>query len=79
MNKGFSNTYYIEITLNESLLAGDVVTIGAFRTGTNAAVLGVDFGTTATQKTKDDTDVLSSNGTPTDWEFEVPAGAVGSN
>ena len=77
MNKGFSNTNYIEITLDEALKTGDKVTIGAFRTTTTAAVLGVDFGTTATQTLKTDTDVLESNGTPTDFEITVPAAANG--
>ena len=79
MNKGFSNTYYIEITLDDNLKTGDKVTIGAFRTSATAAVLGVDFGTTATQTLKDDTDVLASNGTPTDFEITVPAAANGSS
>lgn len=77
MNKGFSNTNYIEITLDEALKTGDKVTIGAFRTTSTAAVLGVDFGTTATQTLKTDTDVLESNGTPTDFEITVPAAANG--
>jgi hypothetical protein len=77
MNKGFSNTYYIEITLDEALKTGDKVTIGAFRTTSTTAVLGVDFGTTATQTLKTDTDVLESNGTPTDFEITVPAAANG--
>ena len=80
MNKGFSNgAYYIDITLDETLTTGDIVTIGAFRASSTAATLGVDFGTTATQQTKSDTDVLESNGTPTDWEITVPAAANGGN
>ena len=79
MNKGFSNTNYIEITLDETLTTGDIVTIGAFRTTNKAATLGVDFGTTATQTLKDDTDVLAENGTPTDFTITVPAAANGSD
>ena len=80
INKGFSNgANYIDITLTGSLSTGDKVTIGAFRTSSTAAVLGVDFGTTATQTLKDDTSVLESNGTPTDFEITVPAAANGGN
>ena len=79
MGKGFSNTNYIEITLDDKLTTGDKVTIGAFRTSSSAAALGVDFGTTATQVLKDDTSVLESNGTPTDFEITVPAAANGGN
>ena len=80
MNKGFSSgAYYIDITLDETLTTGDKVIIGAFRTSSTAATLGVDFGTTATQQTKADTDVIESNGTPTDWEITVPSAANGGN
>ena len=82
LNKGYSSSggpYYIEITLNGTLSTGDKVTIGAFRASTTNATLGVDFGTTATQQTKADTDVLTSNGTPSDWEITVPASANGGS
>ncbi len=79
MNKGFSNgAYYINIALNKALSTGDKVTIGAFRTKSTDAVLGVDYGTTATQQTNSNTSVLESNGTPADWELTVPAAANGS-
>ena len=79
MNKGFSNTNYIQIALNQALVGGETIVIGAFRTTNTDATLGVDFGTTATQQTKGDTDVLGSNGTPSDWVITVPAAAAGSS
>ena len=79
MGKGFSNTNYIEIALNDALKTGDKVIIGAFRTSDNDAALGVDFGTTATQTLKTNTDVLTSNGTPEDFEITVPAAANNSS
>lgn len=79
MNKGFSSgANYINIELDTPLTTGDKVTIGAFRTSNTSAVLGVDFGTTATQSLKNNTDVIESNGTPSDWEITVPAGANNS-
>lgn len=79
LNKGFSNAYYVEITLDQTLAGGETITIGAFRTSETSATLGVDFGTTSTQSLNNNTDVLTNNGTPTDWEFTVPAAAAGSN
>lgn len=79
LGKGFENTNYVEIALSQALVGGETITIGAFRTSSSAAVLGVDFGTTATQSTNSNLDVLSSNGVPSDWEFTVPAAAAGKD
>jgi hypothetical protein len=77
--KGFENANYIEIALDQALVGGETLTIGAFLTSSSAAVLGVDFGTTATQITKSDLYVLENNGVPSDWELTVPAAAAGKD
>ena len=79
MNKGFSNTYYIEIALDNALKGGERITVGVFRTTSNSdATFGFDFGTTSTQTTNSNLEVLSANGTPTDLIYTVPNGAAGS-
>lgn len=77
--KGFSNSNYIEIALDQALVGGETLTIGAFRTSSGDVEFGVDFGTTATQSTKSDLDVLENNGVPSDWELTVPAAAAGKD
>ncbi len=83
MNKGFSSgAYYIGIALEQGVNAGDVINIGYFRTSEKSTyVLGMDFSadkasvaTTYQILSQGDPQVVSSNGTPVDSTFVVPAG-----
>lgn len=90
INKGFSKSgvyYYMAITLDKPLQAGDKITTAAFRTGTQDCVYGMDFNvatdsasaTDAVQVLFDNNlQVLSSDGIPADTTFEVPAAAAGA-
>jgi len=90
INKGFTKDgiyYYMAITLDQPLQAGDKITTAAFRTGTSDCIYGMDFNAVADSASATDAcqvlfdnnlQVLSSDGVPADTTFEVPAAAAGA-
>lgn len=90
INKGYTKSnvyYYMAITLDKPLQAGDKITTAAFRTGAQDCIYGMDFNvatdsasaTDAVQVLFDNNlQVLASDGVPADTTFEVPAAAVGA-
>ena len=90
INKGFTKSgvyYYMAITLDQPLQAGDKITTAAFRTGTSDCIYGMDFNAVADSASATDAcqvlfdnnlQILSSDGVPADTTFTVPAEAAGA-
>lgn len=86
LNKGFSSgTYYVGITLDKALEAGDKLQVAAFRTSTSGAVFGIDFSedaesaaTTCQVLFPDNLQTITTNVAPEDTTFTVPECAVGA-
>ena len=86
LNKGFSSgTYYVGITLDKALEAGDKLQVAAFRTSASDAVFGIDFSedaehaaTTCQILFPNNLQQISSNVAPEDTTFTVPDCAVGA-
>ena len=90
INKGFTKSgvyYYMAITLDQPLQAGDKITTAAFRTGNSDCIYGMDFNAVADSASATDAcqvlfdnnlQILSSDGVPADTTFTVPAEAAGA-
>ena len=86
LNKGFaSGTYYVGITLDEALAAGDKLQVAAFRTSTSGAVFGIDFSadeasaaTTCQVLFPDNLQTITTNVAPEDTTFTIPECAAGA-
>ncbi len=86
LNKGFSSgTYYVGITLDKALEAGDKLQVAAFRTSASDAIFGIDFSEDAEQAATtcqilfpNNLQQISSNVAPEDTTFTVPDCAVGA-
>ncbi len=86
LNKGFSSgTYYVGITLDMALEAGDKLQVAAFRTSASDAVFGIDFSEDAEQAATtcqilfpNNLQTITTNVAPEDTTFTVPDCAVGA-
>lgn len=85
LNKGFGDTYYVGVTLDQALAKGDKLQVAAFRTSETSAILGIDFSeseeaaSTACQILHDDDlQVISTNAAPEDEIFDIPEAAAGA-
>ena len=86
LNKGFSSgTYYVGITLDKALEAGDKLQVAAFRTSASDAVFGIDFSEDAEQAATtcqilfpNNLQTITTNVAPEDTTFTVPDCAVGA-
>ena len=86
LNKGFSSgTYYVGITLDEALAAGDKLQVAAFRTSGSDAIFGIDFSadeasaaTTCQVLFPNNLQQITTNLAPEDTTFTIPECAAGA-
>ena len=85
LNKGFaSGTYYVGITLEKELKAGDQMQLAAFIASDNVAELGIDFSaskeaaSTACQLLFSGLQLITTNVAPKDTVLTIPAAAAGA-
>lgn len=86
LNKGFSSgTYYVGITLDEALAAGDKLQVAAFRTSGSDAIFGIDFSadeasaaTTCQVLFPNNLQTITTNAAPEDTTFTIPECAAGA-
>lgn len=85
LNKGFGDTYYVGVTLDQALAKGDKLQVAAFRTSETSAILGIDFSESEEAASidcqilhDDDLQVITTNVAPEDEIFDIPDAAEGA-